>query len=63
MKHIMGINPGETYFAASDIGWVVGHTYICYAPLICGGTGVLFEGKPGIYIFSNYHLIIYLNNI
>ncbi len=46
MKNIYGTNPGETYWAASDIGWVVGHSYIVYAPLLHGCTSVLYEGKP-----------------
>lgn len=46
MKHIYGVHPGEVYWAASDVGWVVGHSYIVYAPLIYGCTTVLFEGKP-----------------
>jgi propionyl-CoA synthetase len=46
MTHIYGVQPGEVYWAASDIGWVVGHSYIVYAPLIHGCTTVLFEGKP-----------------
>lgn len=46
MDHFMGVAPGETYWAASDIGWVVGHSYICYAPLLHGCTTVLYEGKP-----------------
>jgi propionyl-CoA synthetase len=46
MKHVYGVAPGEVYWAASDIGWVVGHSYIVYAPLIHGNTTVLFEGKP-----------------
>lgn len=46
MKHIYGLAPGEVFWAASDIGWVVGHSYIVYAPLIYGATTVLFEGKP-----------------
>jgi propionyl-CoA synthetase len=46
MKNIYGAEPGEVYWAASDIGWVVGHSYIVYAPLIYGNTTVLFEGKP-----------------
>ena len=46
MKHIYGMEPGETYWAASDVGWVVGHSYIVYAPLLYGCTTVLFEGKP-----------------
>jgi propionyl-CoA synthetase len=46
MKNIYNINPGEVFWAASDVGWVVGHSYICYAPLIQGSTTVLFEGKP-----------------
>jgi len=46
MKNIYGIDPGEVFWAASDVGWVVGHSYICYAPLIQGSTTVVFEGKP-----------------
>jgi propionyl-CoA synthetase len=46
MKYLYGVEPGEVYWAASDIGWVVGHSYIVYAPLIHGNTTVLFEGKP-----------------
>ena len=46
MKNHYGIEPGETFWAASDVGWVVGHSYICYAPLLHGCTTVLFEGKP-----------------
>jgi propionyl-CoA synthetase len=46
MKHVYGMEPGEVYWAASDVGWVVGHSYICYAPLLYGCTTVLFEGKP-----------------
>jgi propionyl-CoA synthetase len=46
MKHHYGIDPGEVFWAASDVGWVVGHSYICYAPLLHGCTTVLYEGKP-----------------
>ena len=47
IKYLFGIHgPGDTMFCASDIGWVVGHSYILYAPLLAGGTTVLFEGKP-----------------
>lgn len=46
MTNIYGMKPGETFWAASDVGWVVGHSYIIYAPLIAGCTTVLFEGKP-----------------
>ncbi|HEX6679749.1 MAG TPA: AMP-binding protein, partial [Gaiellaceae bacterium] len=46
MKHIYGVEPGEVYWAASDVGWVVGHSYIVYAPLFHGCTTVLYEGKP-----------------
>ena len=46
MKNVYGIDPGETYWAASDIGWVVGHSYIVYAPLFHGCTTILYEGKP-----------------
>ncbi|EAR52032.1 propionate--CoA ligase [Oceanicola granulosus HTCC2516] len=46
MKNIYNVDPGEVFWAASDVGWVVGHSYICYAPLIHGNTSVVFEGKP-----------------
>ena len=46
MQHIYGVEPGEVYWAASDVGWVVGHSYIVYAPLFNGNTTVLYEGKP-----------------
>ncbi|MEM1427995.1 MAG: propionyl-CoA synthetase [Pseudomonadota bacterium] len=46
MKNIYDMNPGEVFWAASDVGWVVGHSYICYAPLIHGNTTIVFEGKP-----------------
>ncbi|WP_048644771.1 propionyl-CoA synthetase [Nitratireductor soli] len=46
MFNEFGIRPGETFWAASDVGWVVGHSYIVYAPLLHGCTTVLFEGKP-----------------
>jgi len=46
MEHIYGMKPGEVFWAASDVGWVVGHSYIIYAPMLLGCTTVLFEGKP-----------------
>lgn len=46
MPNIYGIAPSETFWAASDVGWVVGHSYIVYAPLLHGATAILFEGKP-----------------
>lgn len=46
MKHIYGGNAGETYFSTSDIGWVVGHSYIIYGPLICGMATIMYEGLP-----------------
>ena len=46
MTHIYGVEPGEVFWAGSDIGWVVGHSYIVYGPLVHGCTTVLFEGKP-----------------
>jgi propionyl-CoA synthetase len=46
MSAIYDIEPGEVYWAASDVGWVVGHSYIVYAPLIHGCTTILYEGKP-----------------
>ena len=46
MKNIYNVDPGDVFWAASDVGWVVGHSYICYAPLIHGNTTIIFEGKP-----------------
>ncbi|MDF2141508.1 propionyl-CoA synthetase [Paenirhodobacter sp. CAU 1674] len=46
MKAIYNIEAGDRFWAASDVGWVVGHSYICYGPLIAGATTVVFEGKP-----------------
>lgn len=46
MKNLYGIEPGEVWWCASDVGWVVGHSYIVYGPLIYGATSVLYEGKP-----------------
>jgi len=65
MGRIYGVKPGEVYWAASDIGWVVGHSYIVYAPLIYCCTTVLFEGKPvgtpdaGVYwrVISQHHVV------
>jgi propionyl-CoA synthetase len=44
--NVYGMGPDDTWWAASDVGWVVGHSYIVYAPLICGATSVMYEGKP-----------------
>ena len=46
MPHVFDVGAGETMFTASDVGWVVGHSYIVYAPLLVGATSVLYEGKP-----------------
>ena len=46
MKNIYQVDPGDVFWAASDVGWVVGHSYICYAPLIHANTTIVFEGKP-----------------
>lgn len=46
MKSLYGLSPGECWWAASDIGWVVGHEYICYSPLLNANTTVMYEGKP-----------------
>ncbi|MCB2188734.1 MAG: propionyl-CoA synthetase [Deltaproteobacteria bacterium] len=46
MKNIYAVNPGDVYWAASDVGWVVGHSYIVYAPLFYGCTTIVYEGKP-----------------
>ena len=46
MRHLYGITPDDTWWTASDIGWIVGHSYIVYAPLLLGATTLLYEGKP-----------------
>ena len=46
MRTVFGVEPGEVWWTASDVGWVVGHSYIVYAPLLAGCTTVLYEGKP-----------------
>ena len=46
MENVYDVRPGEAYWAASDVGWVVGHSYIVYAPLLHGNTTILYEGKP-----------------
>ena len=46
MPNVYNVEPGEVFWAASDVGWVVGHSYIVYAPLLIGATTLLFEGKP-----------------
>src|SRR5256885_1082393 len=46
MRHIYGVQPDEVFWTASDVGWVVGHSYIVYGPLLYGCTSVLYEGKP-----------------
>ena len=46
MKNIYAVDPGDVYWAASDVGWVVGHSYIVYGPLFHGNTTILYEGKP-----------------
>ncbi|CAB4912633.1 unannotated protein [freshwater metagenome] len=46
LAHVYGVRPGDVWWSASDVGWVVGHSYIVYAPLICGVTTLMYEGKP-----------------
>lgn len=46
MKNVYNVDPGDVYWAASDVGWVVGHSYIVYGPLFAGNTTVIYEGKP-----------------
>lgn len=46
MKHVYGMEPGDVFWAASDVGWVVGHSYIIYGPLLAGCSTILYEGKP-----------------
>jgi propionyl-CoA synthetase len=46
LRNVFDIHPGQVWWTASDVGWVVGHSYIVYAPLITGATSVLYEGKP-----------------
>jgi propionyl-CoA synthetase len=43
MKNVYGMDPGDVWWAASDLGWVVGHSYICYAPLLHGNTTIIYE--------------------
>ncbi|KJE88447.1 propionate-CoA ligase [Capsaspora owczarzaki ATCC 30864] len=64
MTNIYGLRPGETMFAGSDIGWVVGSSYVCYGPLLNGNTTVLFEGKPvGTPDPSTYWRIVDQHNV
>ncbi len=46
MKHVFNIHKGDVFFASSDIGWVVGHSFITYGPLLAGATTLVYEGKP-----------------
>jgi propionyl-CoA synthetase len=46
MKNLYGVEPGEVFWSASDVGWVVGHSYIVYGPLLYGATTIVYEGKP-----------------
>ncbi|WP_424944053.1 propionyl-CoA synthetase [Aliiroseovarius crassostreae] len=46
MKNLYNVDPGDVFWAASDVGWVVGHSYITYGPLVHGNTTIVFEGKP-----------------
>jgi propionyl-CoA synthetase len=46
MKHIFNVHARDVFFAASDIGWVVGHSFIVYGPLIRGASSIIYEGKP-----------------
>jgi propionyl-CoA synthetase len=46
LRHVYGLEPGEVFWTASDVGWVVGHSYIVYAPLLLGCTTIMYEGKP-----------------
>lgn len=64
LRNIYGIEPGEVFWAASDIGWVVGHSYIVYGPLLVGATAILFEGKPvGTPDFRTYWRLIERNRV
>ena len=64
MHAIYGLNPGEAFFTASDIGWVVGHSYIVYGPLLHGCTTVLYEGKPvGTPDAGEFWRVIERNNV
>ena len=46
MKYLMGFHQGDSFFCNLDIGWVVGHTFMVYGPLLTGGTTVLYDGQP-----------------
>lgn len=64
MKNLYDIKPGETWWAASDFGWVVGHSYICYAPLLHRCTTVIYEGKPvGTPDASQYFRVLDWHNV
>lgn len=52
MKSVFGMNPGDVFWAASDVGWVVGHSYIVYGPLLNRCTSIMYEGKPNGKIYS-----------
>ncbi|KAK9462515.1 uncharacterized protein V1516DRAFT_619780 [Lipomyces oligophaga] len=57
-KYVFDIHPGDVYFTAGDVGWITGHTYVLYAPLLLGVTTVVFEGTPAFPSFSRYWDII-----
>ena len=64
MHNIFGMWPGDVFWAASDVGWVVGHSYIVYGPLLAGCTSVIYEGKPihtpGTFMCIRVRIHIYL---
>ncbi|MEZ5751421.1 MAG: propionyl-CoA synthetase [Paracoccaceae bacterium] len=64
MKNLYDVNPGEVFWSASDVGWVVGHSYIVYGPLIHGATTIVFEGKPvGTPDAGTFWRVIQENNV
>lgn len=64
MNALYGLNPGDVWWAASDLGWIVGHEYICYSPLLGGNTTVVYEGKPvGTPDAGQFSRVIEENNV
>lgn len=62
-KYVFDIHPGDIFFCGGDVGWVTGHTYVVYAPLLLGSTTVVFEGTPAYPNFSRYWEVVEKHNV